>query len=206
MDYNTLAKDCEFRSEIYRMQHDSERLVHEKQCAKSILDLVERAEKAEKIVEEYAESARAIALWLSEYCDKTLSYPSMISNAARKISVAYADIEKRAEQAEKERDDYKELFFAYKHVCGGVEPDRIGELVEAYKSGKCIIAPCALGDTIWFKTYSKNGTICKGVQPHIVKEIRVYAVVDGEYIDCVIPSWTFGESTFLNYEDALKKE
>lgn len=64
-------------------------------------------ENMKKIVDEYAESARAIALWLSEYCDKTLSYPSMISNAVRKISVAYADVEKRAEQAEKERDEYK---------------------------------------------------------------------------------------------------
>lgn len=149
MDYNALAKDCEFRSEIYRMQHDSERLVHEKQCAKSILDLVERAEKSEKIVDEYSESARAIALWLSAYCDKTLSYPSMISNAVRKISIAYADMEKRAEKAEKERDDYKELFFAYKHVCGGVSPDRIGELVEADNVGKVAILPVKPGDTIY---------------------------------------------------------
>ena len=107
----------------------------------AITELIERAENAEKIVDEYAESARAIALWLSAYCDKTLSYPSMISNAARKISVAYADMEKRAEQAEKERDDYKELFFAYKHVCGGVSPDRIGELVESDKAGKIVVLP-----------------------------------------------------------------
>lgn len=72
----------------------------------------EQAEKAERErdeeklkVDEYAESARAIALWLSEFCDKSLAYPQMISNAARKISVAYADIEKRAEKAEKEREE-----------------------------------------------------------------------------------------------------
>ena len=53
---------------------------------------------------EYAESARAIALWLSAFCDKSLSYPSMISNAARKVSLAYADMEARAEKAERERD------------------------------------------------------------------------------------------------------
>lgn len=71
----------------------------------------EQAEKAERErdeeklkVDEYAESARAIALYLSAFCDKSLSYPQMISNAARKISVAYADMEKRAEKAEKERD------------------------------------------------------------------------------------------------------
>lgn len=55
-----------------------------------------RSENAEKIVDEYAESARAIALWISAFCDKSMSYPQMISNAARKISVAYADMEKRA--------------------------------------------------------------------------------------------------------------
>lgn len=60
--------------------------------------LLRRAEAAEKIVGEYAESARAIALWLSA------SYPSMISNAARKVSLAYADMEARAEKAERERD------------------------------------------------------------------------------------------------------
>ena len=66
--------------------------------------LLRRAEAAEKIVGEYAESARAIALWLSAFCDKSLSYPSMISNAARKVSLAYADMEARAEKAERERD------------------------------------------------------------------------------------------------------
>lgn len=72
----------------------------------------EQAEKAERErdeeklkVDEYAESARAIALWLSAFCDRSLSYPKMISNAARKISVAYADMQKRAEKAEKEREE-----------------------------------------------------------------------------------------------------
>lgn len=41
----------------------------------------------------------------------------------------------------KERDEYKELFFAYKHVCGGIDPKRIGELVEADKSGRCVLLP-----------------------------------------------------------------
>lgn len=40
-----------------------------------------------------------------------------------------------------ERDEYKELFFSYKHVCGGIEPQRIGELVEADKTGRCVVLP-----------------------------------------------------------------
>lgn len=86
----------------------NKRQIHPIICGEAVTaieELIERSVNAEKIVDEYAESARAIALWLSAYCDKTLSYTSMISNAARKISMAYADMEKRAEKAEKERDD-----------------------------------------------------------------------------------------------------
>lgn len=86
-------------------------------CIEMLLERAEsaelRAEKAEKIVDEYAESARAIALWLSGFCDKSLSYPNMISNAARKISVAYADMEKRAEKAEKELSEMREAWEMY---------------------------------------------------------------------------------------------
>lgn len=62
---------------------------------------------------------------------------------------AIEELIERAEKAEKERDDYKELLFAYKHVCGGVSPDRIGELVEADKNGKVAILPVKPGDTIY---------------------------------------------------------
>lgn len=71
-----------------------------KDIATAITDLLTRAEAAEKTADEYAESARSIALWLSTFCDRALSYPSMISNAARKVSLAYADMETRAEAAE----------------------------------------------------------------------------------------------------------
>lgn len=107
MDYDKIIEECEARAETYKRSGAVWNATHEEQCKMAIEELLERSEKAEKIVDEYAESARAIALWLSAYCEKTLSYPSMISNATRKISVAYADMEKRAEQAEKERDEYK---------------------------------------------------------------------------------------------------
>lgn len=40
-----------------------------------------------------------------------------------------------------ERDDYKELFFSYRNVCGGHDPQRISELVEADKNGRCFVIP-----------------------------------------------------------------
>lgn len=40
-----------------------------------------------------------------------------------------------------ERDDYKELFFSYRNVCGGHDPQRISELVEADKDGRCVVLP-----------------------------------------------------------------
>ena len=45
-----------------------------------------------------------------------------------------------------ERDDYKELFFSYRNVCGGHDPQRISELVEADKAGKAIILPIKPGE------------------------------------------------------------
>lgn len=59
-----------------------------------------------------------------------------------------AELIERAEQAEKERDEYKELFFSYKHVCGGVDPQRIGELVEADKDGRCVVLHVKPGDKV----------------------------------------------------------
>lgn len=111
MDAEKLAKGCEERAIIFDGADAMFLAQHERDCAKVIKNLLERAEsaearaeKAEKIVEEYAEAARAIALWLSAFCDKSMFYPQMIRNAARKISVAYEVMEKRAEKAEKERD------------------------------------------------------------------------------------------------------
>ena len=38
-------------------------------------------------------------------------------------------------------DEYKELFLSYRGVCGGLDPHRIGELVEADKAGRCVVLP-----------------------------------------------------------------
>ena len=133
-------------------------------AATAITDLLARAEAAEKErdeekskVDEYADSARAIALWLAGFCDRSLSYPQMISNAARKIALAYADMEKRAEarcetlekivkeyqeelipgyreqaeKAERERDAYKADLEFYREGC-----HRLSLELDEYEKGE----------------------------------------------------------------------
>ena len=41
---------------------------------------------AKERIDTYPEAARVIALWLDEFCDKSLSYPAMIADAARKAA------------------------------------------------------------------------------------------------------------------------
>ena len=50
----------------------------------------------EKTIDDYAESARVIALYLSEFCDRTLPYDKMIADAARKASEALKASETRS--------------------------------------------------------------------------------------------------------------
>ena len=41
---------------------------------------------AKERIDTYPEAARAIALWLDEFCDKSLRYPEMIADAARRAA------------------------------------------------------------------------------------------------------------------------
>lgn len=56
----------------------------------------------------------------------------------------------RAEAAEKERDEYKELFFSYKSVCGGIAPEKVNELVSADKDGRCFVSDVKLGGEVFY--------------------------------------------------------
>ena len=111
MDYKALIEISENRAAMFHTRRDEGGYIHEENCQRALWELLARAEAAEKIIEEYTESARAISLWLSAFCDRTLSYPSMISNAARKVSIKYADMENRAEAAEAELEQ-KEKYYS----------------------------------------------------------------------------------------------
>lgn len=70
-------------------------------------------------------------------------------------------------QVTAERDEYKELFFSYKHVCGGIEPQRIGELVEADKAGRCVVLPFPLHRMLLNTSDPYN--------PELLKDFRISA-------------------------------
>ena len=72
MDYNGILHDCDFRSEVCRMEHDGEGFVHEMQCKKVITDLFARAEAAEARAEK-AERERDAAISDLTYIART--YP-----------------------------------------------------------------------------------------------------------------------------------
>jgi hypothetical protein len=41
---------------------------------------------SKKRIDTYTQAARCIALWLDEFCDKSLRYPEMIADAARRAA------------------------------------------------------------------------------------------------------------------------
>lgn len=78
-----------------------------------------------------------------------------------------------------EKDEYKELFFSYKHVCGGIAPQRIGELVEADKDGRCVVFPCRPSDVTVYQLRNKKHARGIGVHPRHIHCATVWA--DGKY-------------------------
>ena len=123
-----------------------------KNAATAITDLLARTEEAEKKrdeekikADEYADSARTIAFWLAGFCDRSLSYPQMISNAARKIALAYADMEKRAEAAEARCATLEKMVKKYQ------EELLPGYRYRAEKAEKCI---AEIEDALKFGRYS----------------------------------------------------
>lgn len=47
---------------------------------------------------DYPAAARAIALWLTEYCDESLPYPDMVADAARKAARHIEALKKKLSQ------------------------------------------------------------------------------------------------------------
>nr|DAZ02479.1 MAG TPA: hypothetical protein [Caudoviricetes sp.] len=86
-------------------------------------------------------------------------------------------------------------------LCGGI--DRLRELAEADKDGRCVVLPCKVGDTVWFKTYKNNARDCIGVQPHEVTRISASIIVPGEIVDIGIPVDQIGVRVFLSETEAV---
>ena len=85
----------------------------------------------------------------------------------------------------------------------GVETSRLRGLAEADKDGRCVVLPCKVGDTVWFKTYKNNARDCIGVQPHEVTRISASIIVPGEIVDIGIPVDQIGVRVFLSETEAV---
>lgn len=72
------------------------------------------------------------------------------------------ELRAKLKQIIKERDDYKELFFSYRHVCDGVPPEKIEELIKWQNNLK-------LSDYI-DKNKFKEKYLCCGWLPEMSEE------------------------------------
>ena len=65
--------------------------------------------------------------------------------------------------------------------------------------------PCKVGDTVWFDTWEKNGTINIGIQPHQVDKIDVVLVCGAkELVPTKFYDWEIGKTVFLSREEDEK--
>lgn len=67
-------------------------------AASAIDELQKESSESVKLLDDYASSARVIALYLKQFCDTSLNYPNMIADAARKACEAL----EKYKQAEKD--------------------------------------------------------------------------------------------------------
>ena len=80
------------------------------------------------------------------------------------------------------------------------ELDKLMELVQAKRKGRCIVLPCKKGDTVW--------RIVHDAAPHITKDRCTDIKYENRDIwvhligDRVMGGWNFGKLLFLTREDA----
>jgi hypothetical protein len=55
----------------------------DRHCSCGLNDAIEERKHMQELIDDYASSARAIHLWLKEFCNENLPYNQMISQAAR---------------------------------------------------------------------------------------------------------------------------
>lgn len=82
--------------------------------------------------------------------------------------------------------------------------DRIRELAEADKTGRVVVLPCKVGETVWYEEYGiENGEPVKyGIQPHVVLTHHEYMVTEGKQRNGWMPLGGLGINWFLTREEA----
>lgn len=90
---------------------------------------------------------------------------------------------------------------AYEDILGGeYDLDRLRELAQADREGRCVVLLCKKGDTVW--------RIVHDAAPHITKDRCTDIKYENRDIwvhligDRVMGGWNFGKLLFLTREDA----
>ena len=115
---------------------------------------------------------------------------------------SYEDTGLEPEEVEIMRGSKADAQFMLTELCRLCDYDRLEELAKAEKDGRLVVLPCKVGDTVWFRTYTNNGAVDLGIQPHEVTAIRGYAIAKGEYTDVGLIPAQYGVSWFLTREEA----
>ena len=94
----------------------------------------------------------------------------------------------------------------------GVEADRLRELAEADKDGRCVVLPCKVGDTVYTNNRvlgadnAMHDEICtrriKGYGGNALN--KMWLISNGDYCDLSIFPSEFGKTVFLTREEAEK--
>ena len=112
------------------------------------------------------------------------------------------------EKVKRERDAAQSLLAEQIGVRGaepittafGISLDRLHELAQADREGRCVVLPCKKGDTVW--------RIVHDAAPHITKDRCTDIKYENRDIwvhligDRVMGGWNFGKLLFLTREDA----
>ncbi len=141
------------------------------------------------------------------YAELSFSETNALTDALNRLA-AYED----SEMTPAEIQAFIELWKKAAERVGFIKEhdiDHLQELVQAEAEGRLVTLPCKVGDTVWFKTYEHNGSVCVGVRPYKVLRFKTAAIVHSDYDDIDLPMRDFGKTVFRTREEAeaaLQKE
>ena len=132
---------------------------------------------------------------------KTSKFEKILEDAIQAIS----DLNSRLEKAEKERDDALELLHSYRHICGETPPERLSEMVQADREGRCVVSPCKVGDRLYTIRTIQDGSFT--LEVYDSGKIRQISVnTDGTFflVDYghSLSANNFGKTVFRTREEA----
>ena len=73
-------------------------------------------------------------------------------------------------------NDYKKIMAEVKKINTF---DRLEEICNAERDGRCVVLPCGIGDTVWFKTQEFD--IAKGTSKYVIDEYIITEIRGNKY-------------------------